>query len=238
MGFNPCCRGTAWSTPISHGRDPAGPLEFQSLLSWNGLVNASGSRSAGTVIGVSILVVVERPGQRGARAASRQALQVSILVVVERPGQPWTARSSARRCVPSFNPCCRGTAWSTRWPRRLADADESVSILVVVERPGQQPIRAGAAPMGRTCFNPCCRGTAWSTRPWHERRNGGEGFQSLLSWNGLVNCTWVPTGPSAGPVSILVVVERPGQRRGRVVRAVRRHGFNPCCRGTAWSTAT
>ena len=210
---------------------------FQSLLSWNGLVNTSPSSMSGDDRGVSILVVVERPGQPGTDGCDRSADGVSILVVVERPGQrrtpgPTRCRSRVFQSLLSwnglvngfyaihqrlmesgFNPCCRGTAWSTISTAKPTRPAPPVSILVVVERPGQlrRPRRASES---CKCFNPCCRGTAWSTR------FGGE------------------AGTGASTVSILVVVELPGcDSGGKPTRASASRCFNPCCRGTAWSTA-
>ena len=194
-GFNPCCRGTAWSTAATWGH-------------------------VKTVIEVSILVVVERPGQLGGRRGEAgTGRDVSILVVVERPGQPPTSSRRSLTTRPSFNPCCRGTAWSTCAVGRSERADWT----------GFNPCCRGTAWSTRCMrgcprrwirgFNPCCRGTAWSTGDGRLRRNGiptvgfnpccrGTAwstpatptaigvaeFQSLLSWNGLVN-PWHPGRP-------------------------------------------
>ena len=209
-GFNPCCRGTAWSTPSDGATG---------MPAWQG---------------VSILVVVERPGQHGRTAIQVTITKpVSILVVVERPGQPLDCRPrrpSAQVSILVVVERPGQPGWCRGWPRRYG-----VSILVVVERPGQhrrshrrperqsrfqsllswnglvnchdwvRPAGAGTgfnpccrgtawstparprATAGRTCFNPCCRGTAWSTLRHRDAPDRGHGFQSLLSWNGLVN---------------------------------------------------
>ena len=283
--FNPCCRGTAWSTRFGgeagtgastvsilvvverpgqlwrQANPSLGITMFQSLLSWNGLVNGEAcwlgldlsdkfqsllswnglvnpviAAPLPVVGGVSILVVVERPGQHPIyEGYGVDDDDVSILVVVERPGQP-RRTSCGQSPTPCFNPCCRGTAWSTVPSRPRA----------VCTRRSFNPCCRGTAwstffrirstPTPRS-FNPCCRGTAWSTRRDARRQVLGIGFQSLLSWNGLVNGRRRQHRLGGRRVSILVVVERPGQRGGSRRLNRPRESFNPCCRGTAWSTS-
>ena len=84
-----------------------------------------------------------------------------------------------------FNPCCPGSASSTSSPF-----------------PGQ---------LWSACFNPCCPGSASSTFLSRLLLPQQKGFQSLLSWIGLLNHGTYGQFLSAENVSILVVLDRPPQ---------------------------
>ena len=141
-------------------------------------------------IGVSILVLVERPFGQFLLVLSPRAHHVSILVLVERPFGLWRPPQHNHDRL-SFNPCFGGEAiWTAR---------------------------AEAHPMRHSMFQSLFwwRGHLDFAKICDAVMNCK--FQSLFWWRGHLD--WPPSLPGLPTlwVSILVLVERPFGRRCRVL---------------------
>ena len=209
---------------------------FQSLFSWNSLLNSAFCRTPakyGTKSFQSLFSWNSLLNRRTYRQIHRHLL-VSILVFVELALEPFGSSSAVSRFNSCFNPCFRGTRSWTRSPT-LREAMKA-------------------------SFNPCFRGTrSWtkasddyhrllpqfqSLFSWNSLLNFLKNacnlqlskFQSLFSWNSLLNIGTAGESLTIYVVSILVFVELALERGLTCAMYCTEPSFNPCFRGTrSWT---
>ncbi len=216
----------------------AGPVWFQSLLSWIGRVNKLACEPRRRVSRCF------NPCCRGLVASTRWLVSgTAIRRPCFNPCCRGLVASTPRRLRPAesrlrcFNPCCRGLVASTAMRRSFERGSTHVSILVVVDWSRQpqpndpplvtiervsilvvvdwsrQPGRRATLSVAPLSFNPCCRGLVASTP------------------------ARMPDASDSRQVSILVVVDWSRQPSLRCVDSrPDQPGFNPCCRGLVAST--